>query len=124
MTPRGRWKASGDLQNPQKAIDGDVGTAAVSASRYDNAQLTIDLGKICHFSMVVVDHGTNEFGFCRRLAVLTSEDGVTFKNQAAVPGLRRATAVVLPEQVLARYVRLQAVAAGDRPWSVAEVYLN
>ena len=39
------WRAFGDLRDAQYAIDGNLSTAAVSASSYDNARFTLDLGK-------------------------------------------------------------------------------
>ena len=125
ITPRGRWLAvSHDLRDAANALDGDINTAAVSGPSYDGAELTIDLGKPCMFNMVMLEHGPDEFGFCSRLAVLTSDDGVNFRPQTLVSGLRRVTTIILPSPVLARYVRLQAVAMGARPWSIAEVHLN
>jgi len=124
LSARTRWVASGNLRDPQNAVDGNIATAAVSRAGDQNATLTIDLGRNCQFNMVVVEHGAKEFGFPRRMAVLTSTDGVNFRKQIEVPGLRRVTTAVLIRQVLARYVRLQAVVPGERPWSVAEVHLN
>ncbi len=124
LTPRHRWLAFGDLRDPLKAIDGNISTAAVTGDNYRNAALTIDLGKMCQLNMVAIEHGADQFGYCRTLAILTSDDGREFYSQAVVPGLRRVTTVVLPKQVLARYVRLQAIEEGHRPWSIAEVYLN
>lgn len=123
LTPRSRWVAYGDLHDPGLAIDGDSYTSAVSNASYKNASLTIDLGKTCLFNMVAIDHGPDRFAFARKVAVLTSSDGKKFQPQMLVPGLRQVTTIVLIKQVLARYVRLQVVAEGDRPWSVAEVYL-
>ena len=124
LSPRARWLASGDLRDPQNAVDGNVATAAVSRAAHQNATLTIDLGKICLFNMVVVEHGVSEFGFPRRMAVFTSTDGMKFRKQIEVPGLRKVTTAILIRQVLARYIRLQAAEPGDRPWSIAEVHLN
>lgn len=124
ISSRDKWVASGTLTDPNKAIDGDLGTAAIAPAGYDTASLVIDLGKLCLLNMIVIDHGADEFGYCRRLAVDTSDDGVQWIRRATVPGLRRVTNVVLTSQVLARYIRLQAVQPGARAWSVAEVYLN
>lgn len=124
VSPRSRWQASGDLRDVQKAIDGSLATAAVSPSTYHNAQITIDLGKSCVFNFVAIDHGADELGFCRRVAVLVSQDGKNFAQVEAVPGTRRVTVINLVSPVLARYVRLVAVVPGDRPWSIAEIYIQ
>ena len=124
ITPRSRWLATGDLRDPFYVIDNNINTAAVIEGNYENATLTIDMGKACLFNMVVVDHGQDEWNFCRKLAVLISDDGKSFRQAAVVPGLRRVTTVLLVRRVLARYIRLEAVAAGGRAWSIAEVYVN
>ena len=124
LTPRNRWVATSDFRDAFRAIDDNINTAAVSDPAYQNAMLTIDLGKACLFNMVVVEHGPDEWGFCRKLAILISNDGRNFRQEAVVPGLRRVTTAVLVRRVLARYVRLQVVEPGQRPWSVAEVHLN
>lgn len=124
LSLRSRWIVTGDLRNPQFAVDGNINTAAVSDVAYRNAALTIDLGKVCLFNMITVDHGSDEFGYCGKVALLVSDDGETFHPQIIVPGLRRVTTIVLVRQVLGRYVRLQAVVPGDRPWSIAEVHLD
>jgi len=124
IPPRSLWRAGGDLASPYKAIDGDTGTAAVSAETYANAALTIDLGKAAMFNMIIIDHGNSGAGFARRVAVLTSMDGKTFIHRHAGPGTRRFTLLCLATPTLARYVRLQAVAQGHAPWTVAEVYVQ
>ena len=125
ITPRRQWVVSSNiLSNPSQAADGDRYTAATSSSSYAYAELTIDLGKECLFNMVAIDHGLKEYGHARTVAVLTSSDGTNFTQQAAVPGLRRVTTILLVKPVLARYVKLRAVAAGSKPWSIGEVYLN
>ncbi len=123
ISPRTRWRVLGDLRNPLNAVDGEISTAAVGDFAGDNATLTLDLGKPCLFNMVVVEHGLEEYGYCRRMAVLTSNEGVNFTRQMDVPGLRRVTTAVLIRPVLARYVRIQATVPGHRRWSVAEVHL-
>ena len=121
---RRQWRVTGDLRNSHKAADGNVSSAAVSLRNYDSAYITVDLGKVSLFNMVIVDHGAEEFGFCRRLAVETSLDGKTFTFQYAAPGTRRVTLLVLSRPVLARYVRLKTIVPGMRRFSVAEVYLR
>jgi len=124
LTDRKLWRASGDLRDAPKAIDGDRATAAVSGESYSTAAITIDLGRVCVFNRVIVEHGPDEHGFPRRMAVATSLDGKEFTQQTQVPGTRRVTNAVLITPVLARYVRLQVAMPGARPWSVAEVILQ
>jgi hypothetical protein len=124
ITPRKTWRASGDLREPGKALDGDLSTAAVSGNPYANAYIELDLGKACLFNRVVVEHGPDEHGFPARMAVYTSLDGNSFTLQGEVPGKRRVTNALLMTPLLARYIRLQAVSPGVRPWSVAEIYLQ
>jgi hypothetical protein len=124
VTPRKTWRAYGDLRDPAKAIDGELATAAVSGNPYTNAHIDLDLGKPCSFNRVIVEQGPDEYGFPSRMAVYTSLDGRAFSLQAEVPGKRRVTNVLLISPVLARYVRVQAVVAGAKPWSVAEIVLQ
>jgi len=124
VSHRSRWQASGSVSNPNNAIDGNIATAALSGNSYENATLTINLGKTCVFNLVVIDHGQRAMGFCRRLAVAMSMDGKTFKHVYAASGTKRITYLWLPSPVLARYVRLQVVVPGRKPWSVAEVHLQ
>jgi hypothetical protein len=124
ITPRSSWQASGDMRGAQAVLDGDIGTAAVSAAPDGGGSITIDLGKPCVFNMAVIEHGTNEWAFARRVALLTSLDGISFTQRYSALGTRRVTILCPAAPILARYVRLQAVVAGDRPWLVAEVYLQ
>ena len=124
ITPRARWQATGAFDSPELAIDGDRRTAAVSGDSYTNATITIDLGKTCMFNTVIVDHGPEEYGYCRRVSVLTSVNGKDFKARLSAPGTRRVTVFSLVTPVLGRYVRLQATVPGARPWSIGEVYLQ
>lgn len=124
VSPRSGWRAFGDLRNCGHAIDDNVGTAAVSGIAYQGAAITIDLGRPCQFNMIVLEHGVDEFGFCRRLAVYTSDDGRQFHRETEVPGLRRVTTVVLPVQALAQYIRLEATSEGNRPWSISEIHVQ
>jgi len=118
------WRAEGSLRNPQLAIDGNLSTAAVSEPLYAGAFLTIDLGKPCLFNMVVLDHGSDEHGHARKVALLTSMDGKSYTRQLVASGTRRVTTLSAITLILARYVRLQAAVPGDQPWSIAEVYLQ
>jgi hypothetical protein len=124
ITMRSTWRASGDLRNVAAAIDENISTAAVSAETSGRGTITLDLGKACLFNMVVIEHGPDEMGFATRVAVLTSIDGENFTQRIIGIGTRRVTILYLGGPVLARYVRLRALTSGQRPWSVAEVYLQ
>jgi hypothetical protein len=119
------WRATGvGIAHPERAIDRDLTSYAVTGPSYQDAQLTIDLGKPCLFNLVTIDHGTEQTGCCRRVAVLTSMNGRDFVYRYAVDDTRRIAELFLPAPVLARYVRLQVILQGDKPWSIAEVYLQ
>lgn len=118
------WTARGNLTRPHSAIDGNLITLAQSDEQYRNAELTIDLKRMSLFQTVIVDHGRAPHGHCRRVAVATSVDGRFFTDRYQCPGTRRVTILSLPQPVLCRYVRLRAVKAGVRPWSIAEVFLQ
>jgi len=124
ISPKRQWVAAGDLYGAPAAVDGNLTTAARSDYQYDGAELTIDLNAVCLFQTVVIDHGQQEHGHCRRVAVSTSLDGQAFTEQHQVAGTRRITILSLPKPVLARHVRLRAVRAGKQPWSIAEVFLQ
>jgi len=124
VTPKERWSASGTLSKAGAAIDGDLSTLATTGYRYAGAQLTIDLKEMCVFEAVIIDHGREQHGHARRVAVATSRDGKTFKEQYAAHGSRRVTHLLIPHAVLARYVRLKVVTPGRRPWAIAEVYVQ
>jgi len=121
---RSLWEAYGTVENPGHAIDGNINTAAIGASRGRAASLVVDLGKPGTFNMVVIDHGRNALGFAREVEVYTSLDGKSFKRRYRALGTRRVSTFCLMEPVLARYVRLDAVEAGDQPWSLAEIHLQ
>ena len=125
VSPRKTWRASGNLRNLKYAFDGNAASASVSEGyNYENVSITIDLSKPCCFNMIVVEHGPNQLGFCGRLAVMTSLDGKVFTRRKVSPGTRAVTTVLLDSPVLARYVRLQAIVPGTRPWSISELYLQ
>ena len=124
ISPRSAWKAQGSVSDVAEAIDGNPTTAAVTGTQYQQAYITIDLGKPCVFNMVAVQHGADQFGFARRLGLWTSLDGQTFTKVHEVPGTRRITYMLPIKPILARYVKLQVVVAGLRPWSVAEIHLQ
>ncbi len=125
ITPQRKWVVSStDLKNPSYAADGNIHTAAVSSASFGVAELTIDLGKQCVFNMVTVDHGSNNFGFVRRVELLTSREGITFQQQASNPDLRRVITFLLKKPVMGRYLKIRTVVGGTIPWTVAEIYLN
>lgn len=124
LSPRHQWRIFGDLQEPHKALDGEISSAALSDNVYDGASITIDLGRPCLFNAVAIEHGAKEFGFCRTVALLTSLDGQAYKHRHALPGTRRVTIITTVTPILARYVRLQAEVGGLEAWSVAEVHIQ
>ena len=124
ISPRSSWKVSGTLRGCENAIDSDPATAATTGHSYDNSVIIVDLGKICLFNTVIADHGSDEFGFCRRVAILTSIDGKKYTHRTAISGTRQVSFFNLVTPTLARYVRLQAIVPGNRPWSIAELYLQ
>jgi hypothetical protein len=124
VSSRWTWKAQGDLRDPARAIDGLLSTAAVSDADYVNAALTIDLGKPCVLNLVVIHHGPDEYGFCKRVAMATSMDGTSFIERYAGAGARHRTSLLLLTPTLARYIRLQAIVPGSQPWSVGEVFVQ
>lgn len=124
ISDRSVWKASGGVRMPENAIDGSLSTAAVSGQSYENRAIVIDLSKVCLFNTIIVEHGSDEFGFCRRVGISTSIDGKKYTHRAAVPGTRKVSIFALVTPVLGRYIRLQAVVPGSRPWSIAEVHLR
>ena len=112
------------MANPADAVDGNINTRAVASSDGATPQLTIDLGKPGMFNMVVIDHGRNELGFASEVRVQTSLDGRVFTNRYSASGARRVSSFLLLTPVLARYVRLEAVAPGQSPWSLAEIHIQ
>jgi len=125
ISPKSSWTATGDLKNIANAVDGNVNTFAITTGSYENAKLTVDLGKPCVFNTIAVDQGQeNEFNFCRRITVSISYDGRNFTQIYAAPGTRRITYISLITPTLARFIRFQATVPGDRSWGVAEVYLQ
>lgn len=124
ISDRKTWRAGGGIRTPASAIDGDLSTAAVSGYSYENKAIVIDLGKVCLFNTIIIQHGNDGLGFCRRVGISTSLDGKDYTHRAAVPGTRKVSFFVLVTPVLARHVRLQAIVPGNRPWSIAEVHLR
>lgn len=124
ICPKKDWTASGTLSNPSYAIDGNLDTAALSDYQYTGAELTIDLHRPCVFQTVIIEHGKNERGFARKIAVATSVDGSVFTDRYVAGDSRKVAILSLPGAVLARYVRIRAVTPNTQPWSIAEVNLQ
>jgi len=124
IPPRSGWTATGTVQNAANAVDGNINTIAVAAQGSAGAQVTIDLGKPGLLNMMAVDHGRNEFGYARQLAVSTSLDGQRFTRRYTAGGTRRVSTYLLLTPILCRYIRLEVLVPGDQPWSVAEVYVQ
>jgi hypothetical protein len=124
ITPRSTWIASGNLDKPDLATDGDLNTMAVGRTGNPPPSLKIDLGQACTFNFVVIDHGRDQLAFARRVEVATSMNGQTFTPCVVGPGTRRVSNFMLPSPVLARFVRITAVEPGAKPWAVAEVYFQ
>ena len=124
ITPRKSWTATGNLDKPDLATDGDLNTMAVGRSGNPPPSLRIDLGQPCTFNFVVVDHGRDELAFARRVEIATSMNGRVFTPCMIGPGTRRVSNFMLPKTALARFVRITAIEPGAKPWAVAEVYLQ
>ena len=125
ISAKAKWRAYGDFRNGQYAVDGNVHSSAITGPSYDNAKLTIDLGRRCLFNMIIIDQGPDdELGFCRRVAVQISNDGVTFGQIYVASGTRRITYCPLITPTMARFIRLVAIVPGDKPWSIAEIYME
>jgi hypothetical protein len=123
---RSKWTAQGTLKDPSHAVDGNLNSMAVAPDNVAGRWLMIDLGKCIMFNMVVIDHGRNEFGFAKRLAVTTSVDGQNFgpKPPYVAIGTRRVTTLLLPKSTFARYILLTVSEPGEKPWSVGDVYIQ
>ena len=124
ISPKSRWAVRGELSPPAAAADGNLATAARSAARYADAKLIIDLKELCVFQTIVIDHGSEQDGYCRIVSAATGIDGRQWTHRHAVGGTRRVTILSLPEVVLARYVRLKAAVPGPKRWAVAEVFIQ
>ncbi len=124
ITARSAWTASGNLDKPDLATDGNINTMAIGRTGTPPPSLRIDLGQACTFNFVVVDHGRDELAYARRVEIATSMDGRTFTPRIVGPGTRRVSNFMLPSTALARYVRITAIEPGAKPWAVAEVYFQ
>jgi len=124
ISPPPSWRLSGRVPNVTLAVDNDRSTASVSSLVRSDTEITIDLQKACVFNTVHVHHGSMEDGYCARVAVLTSLDGVNFTLQQEVPGTKVVTTLMIIRPILARYVKVKALRQGPGAWSVAEIYLQ
>ncbi|MBI5723063.1 MAG: discoidin domain-containing protein [Planctomycetes bacterium] len=114
------WVISGNMQDPQKAADGEEATAASGGN-----VLIIDLGKKGGLlNYIVLSHGSRERGFCRKMCVLTSFDGQNWSQCYKGIGTRKVSHAMLFTPIFTRYLRIQVIEAGDEPWTIAEVYLQ
>lgn len=120
----GQWRVGGDFRDAAKAVDGNINTFASSGDNA-TASITIDLGKPRMFNTIVLDHGPDhEFNYPTRLSVVTSYDGRTWTSVYVVQGTRRVTYIPLVTPNLARYIRLQTIVKSDKPWMIAEIYVQ
>ena len=118
------WAVSSNFGDAKVINDGSVGTCLVTPNTNDSAYIVVDMGKRCLFNQVIIDHGSNELGCARRVAVYTSLDGREYTQQYVASGTRRVTYLNLITPVLARFIRVQVVQHGDRPWSISEIYIR
>ena len=121
---QGHWRIGGDFRDMAKAVDGNVETAAFSGNS-PTTGVTLDLGKPREFNTIILDHGpAYEFNYPNRLSVYTSMDCRHWSNVYLVQGTRRMTYIPLMTRTVVRYIRLQTAAKNDRPWTIAEIYLQ
>jgi hypothetical protein len=121
---RAKWTATGSMKDAANAVDGNLNTAAVAPDDGRPASLLIDLGRPGLLNMIVIDHGREEFGYARQFVAYTSLDGQRFTRRHAASGTRRVSSLLLISPVLARFIRLEVIVPGDRPWTVAEVHMQ
>jgi hypothetical protein len=129
MTRRKQWTISGsgaEFINLKAALDENPRTMArTKTSKFSDASITIDLGQSCVFNLVILYHGDEPLGFPKQVSVSTSSDGVTFEQQAIVPGTRKVTYILLEHWKRSRYVRITADRAAQRkPWCLSELYVR
>lgn len=125
ISPKSTWRVAGDFRDMAAATDSNISTAATTAVSYDGAKLTIDLGRRCLYNMIVLDQGPrDQMSYCRRISVLISNDGVNFYQVYSAAGTRRITYCPLLTPTMSRYIRLVATVPGDKPWSIAEIYME
>ena len=126
IAPRVEWTITGSpsMSNLPLALDGNMSTAATSGSNQSGAWVALDLGRVCLFNTVIVEHGLADEGFAGRVAVHTSMDGTNFTYRFTGPGNRGISYFSLVTPVLARYVRLEVSQPGAHVWSLAELNLR
>jgi hypothetical protein len=129
MTRRKQWTIVGSgakFANLPAALDENPRTMArTQASAYRDASVTVDLGQSCVFNLVILYHGDEPMGFPNQVSVATSSDGITFKEQASVPGTRKVTYILFQHWTRSRYVRITADrAARKKPWCLSELYIR
>jgi hypothetical protein len=124
MPPRSTWTvaASSGLSNPGNALDNNRIT--VASATEEGGSITIDLGEVSLFNLVIVDHGNRQNACAGRVAVYTSLDGENFTHRFTGPGTRYVSYYSLVAPSLTRYLRLTVVREGRHPLSIAEVYLR
>ena len=114
ITPPSRWTLSGNMNDAALAGDGNLATVATGRTG-QMSTLVVDLGSVCYFNMLVIDHGTGSEGaYPAKLAVETSMDGSNYVRRKVVAGSRRVTVVLLDQNTLARYIRISEAQAGGR----------
>jgi hypothetical protein len=122
------WKvtASADsgFKNIYRAADGDASTLAVSARRYRNAYITIDLGRPGVFNLIALRHGERAYGFAMKVALSTSMDGKRYTKRYSCPGTRGITYLPVLTPITARYIRITAAREGSERWAISEIYLQ
>jgi hypothetical protein len=121
---KAEWSAEGNLDSPPSASDGDLLTIARTPTGSGTGSLVIDMGRPAVVQTIIVDHGSEESGYARRLRAAFSVSGRTWSDEYTVSGTRRVTILSLPKPVLARHIRLEVLGPGPRPWAVAEVFVQ
>ncbi len=127
ISPQSTWKidsTDGGFVGLRQAIDGSPLTFAVTSRRYNNATITLDLGRPCVFNLVALRHGINENGFARRLSLSTSLDGKDYTSRYECVGTKKVTYIPILTPITARYIRIRASVPGSEAWSIAEIYLQ
>ncbi len=124
ISPHNSWTVaeSNGFAGDGKLLDNNRATAATAMA--DGASVTIDLGEVSMFNLVIVDHGHQQNACAGRVAVYTSLDGKNFTHRFTGPGTRYLSYYSLVAPSLARYVRLTVVREGRQRLSIAEVYLR
>lgn len=127
LPPQYTWKISstgGGFIGLRQAIDGSPITFAITSKRYNNAAITLDLGRPCIFNLVALRHGINENAFARRVLLSTSLDGKKYTNRYECAGTKMVTYIPMLTFITARYIRIRASVPGREAWSIAEIYVQ